>query len=231
MKFKSALATQVSGSIGGFTASHNRGGMYLRSRAIPTDPASGLQTTRRLYFGIFSAYWAELSQANRDAWNLYGENVEVTDALGNAIKLSGQQWFVGSASVRARSGFSLVEAGPTTFSRPGLTPPALASADDTPELSITFEDSDDWANEDGGGLLIQVGRPQSPGVNFFKGPWRYADSIDGDDTTPPTSPAAIASPYALTIGQKVWVRVTCIMADGRYSQGVVLGPELVVANA
>ncbi|KKM06452.1 hypothetical protein LCGC14_1743870, partial [marine sediment metagenome] len=47
MLFKSGLITQGSGSIGGLTASHNRGGMYFRARTIPTNPATSFQTVVR----------------------------------------------------------------------------------------------------------------------------------------------------------------------------------------
>jgi len=43
MKFKSPILSQASGSIAGITFSHNRGGMYVRARAVPTNPGSPQQ--------------------------------------------------------------------------------------------------------------------------------------------------------------------------------------------
>ena len=43
MKFKGMIGSMFSGSSGGVTASHNRGGYYLRQRVVPSDPASTLQ--------------------------------------------------------------------------------------------------------------------------------------------------------------------------------------------
>jgi hypothetical protein len=230
MKIKSALATSWSGSIGGMTGSHNRGGLYLRSRTIPTDPASAAQIARRNLFGGFSAAWSStLTAAQRDAWNLYASNVPITDALGDSIYLSGQQWYVGANTLRGIAGLSSVSDGPVTFTRPSFTEPTSISVDTDDKLNFAFTAADDWANETGGALLVFAGRPQSLGINFFKGPFRYADSVDGDDSTPPTSPAALDSPFSLNINQKVWLRFVAVEADGRFSPASVIGPTEVTS--
>lgn len=228
MKIKSALLTQASGSIGGMTGSRNRGGMYLRARAIPTNPNTFPQQVARNIFGFVSGLWAGLSDAQREAWSLYGQNVPTTDALGEQITLSGQQWFVGANSLRVRAGVAPVTAAPTSFTRADLTPVSLTAADDTPQISFTFDNTDEWATEVGGGLAVQIGRPQGAGIAFFRGPWLFADTVDGA-VVPPTSPATIASPWALTEGQKVWIRLTAFTADGRYSAPQLIGPETVVS--
>ena len=47
MLFKGTIGAAYSGKIGGVVASHNRGGQYFRQHVIPTDPATGLQSTMR----------------------------------------------------------------------------------------------------------------------------------------------------------------------------------------
>lgn len=232
MKIKSALATQISGSVGGLTGSHNRGGLYLRSRAIPTDPATSRQIETRSLFGAMSTAWSStLTDSQRAAWDQYGLNVPVTDRLGDSIHLSGQQWFVAANTLRTKAGISLVLNGPTTYTRPALEMPEIDEANADSELIISFDDTDDWANETGGALVIFGGRPQSAGINFFKGPYRLAGTVNGDDTTPPTSPATLNSEYTLTADQKVWVRAVAILADGRFSPAAVIGPETVITAA
>lgn len=223
MKIKSALITQASGSVGGMTASRNRGGMYLRSRAIPTDPNTFSQQIARALLGFISNAWAGLTDAQREAWALYAANVPKIDALGDSISLSGQQWFVACNTVRLRAGKPVVEDGPTTYTRAGLTPPVITAADDTPQVAFTFTNTDEWANAVGGGLSMQIGRPQGAGIAFFRGPWLFADSIDGAAVAP-ASPGTIASPFAITEGQKVWVRFTAFTADGRISEPRISGP-------
>lgn len=226
MKIKSALVTQMSGSIGGLTGSRNRGGMYIRSRAIPTNPTTGPQTAVRNVFGAMSAAWSSvLSPAQRAAWDLYASNVPVTDRLGDSIYLSGQQWFVGANTLRIRSGFAFIADGPTTFSRPSFTTPTSLSLGTDGSIGFAYTATDDWANEAGGALICFAGKPVSRGINFFKGPFRFCDTVDGDDTTPPTSPASLDSPFVQSIDQHVWLRFVAILADGRFSPAAVLGPE------
>lgn len=223
MKIKSALVTQVSGSIGGMTGSHNRGGLYLRARSIPTNPSSAAQQSVRNLFGIFSAYWSNLSDAQRDAWTQYGQNVPVTDKLGDSITLSGQQWFVGANTLRTRGGLPIVLNGPTTYTRPTLTEPTSPSLEVGDDIGFNFTNTDEWATELGGGLIVFAGLPQGPGINFFKGPWRFADTVDGA-VIPPVSPASINGPFTYTLGQKGWIRVVAVTADGRFSPTTILGP-------
>lgn len=230
MLIKSAIATQMSGSLGGLTASHNRGGMYFRARTIPTNPSSTGQTIMRNLLGFLSSNWAALTEDKRTAWTLYGENVPVVNPLGASINLSGQQWYVACNCARARAGLATITNGPTTFALANMSLPTLNSADSTAdEIDVAFENADDWANQTGGGLIIQVGRPQGAGINSFKGPWRFAGKVNGDDSTPPTSPATISSPFVLTTGQKVWIRATASTADGRISAASILGPVVAAA--
>ena len=84
-------------------------------------------------------------------------------------------------------------------------------------VSIGFENTDDWANETGGAMLVYTARPQNPSINFFKGPYRFAALIAGDDTTPPTSPEALTAAFAFEAGQKIFGRVQVTDVDGRLS--------------
>ena len=54
-------------------------------------------------------------------------------------------------------------------------------------------------------------------INFFKGPYQFAARINGDGTTPPTSPAVIASPFPFSAGQRVFTRIVVVRVDGRVS--------------
>lgn len=228
MLFKSALVSTASGSIGGMTASRNRGGQYFRSRAIPVNPNTTAQIAARNALTASSIIWGTLTDAQRTAWNLYASNVPTTNKLGDSIFLSGQQWFVAMNTLRQRAGQSLVTAAPTTFQMADLTLPTLVSPSAASgNLEVNFTTTDDWANEIGGGLFVQMGRPQCCGVSFFKGPWQKAGTIDGN-TTPPTSPDTLTAPFPMAVGNKIWIRCTAFLADGRISPPIIVGPETAV---
>lgn len=217
MKFKSQIITQASGSIGGITASHNRGGMYFRARSIPTNPGTSFQTAVRNIMTSLVTYWTEtLTAAQRTSWNVYAANVPRLDTLGESRLITGQQTFISYNTPRIQAGLPQVDDGPTIYDRGDfdntLTVNASASTDD---VVVTFDNGLTWANEDDAALLVYSSMPQNASVNYFKGPYRFAGKVDGDSVTPPTSPAAISSPYALTAGQKVFSKLSISYADGR----------------
>ncbi len=84
----------VSGSIGGTVYSRNRGGAYMRNRAIPVDPNTSFQINVRSILATQSQNWADLTDAQRAAWENWAVQNTVTNALGNQIRLSGHQAFV-----------------------------------------------------------------------------------------------------------------------------------------
>lgn len=219
MLFKSAILTQASGSIGGITASRNKGGMYFRARGIPTDPATPNQVVVRSALAALVVDWIErLTPAQREAWSVYATNVPKTGPLGDPLQLSGQQWYIGANIPRVQASLSQVDAGPTIFDRGTIDPTVdVAVSTASQELSITFDDALAWADEDGSSMLVYASRPQNQTINYFKGPYQFVGSIDGSSTTPPTSPQTIAVPFPVVENQKVFTAVAFTRSDGRLS--------------
>lgn len=220
MKYKSAMTTQASGSVDGMTASHNRFGRYMRARTIPVNPQSTQQVAVRGLFTMYSQMWANLlTQAQRDSWNLYAANVSVIDKLGDTVFLTGFNWYLASNIPRAQAdGTQLpsVASGPATFNRGTFTPPTVASVTaSTDLLSLNFTAADAWVDEDDAAMLVFLSRPQQDTIDFFKGPYRYAGGIFGDNSSAPTSPASIALPFNIEVGQVLHGRAYVTRADGR----------------
>lgn len=225
MKYTSAIAATGSGSIGGATASHNKGGQYFRRRAIPTNPSSARQQIVRNGLASLSQNWANvLTSAQRAAWTTYAANVPITDALGQTINLSGIGWYIAANQVRISAGKTTVAAAPTTFTLAALTPPSVTGVASTGVASVTFTNTDGWAIAVGGGLVMQFSRPQSPGINFFKSPFQVGFTINGA-VSPPTSPATGTMPFLGAAGNKVFWQARAFMADGRIS-GLLRGSFL-----
>lgn len=233
MKFKSQLTTETSGSVNGLTASHNRGGRYFRARVTPTNPNTPSQIAARAFLATSATQWLSLlSAAQRTAWNLYGLNVTVTDELGEAIQLSGQQWFI------AANSFTLnADANSITLQIPALAPTIFDRGDlsiGATTLGVTaglsIELSGTSINAIGSNaVMVQMGRPQNPSVSFFKGPWRVATRIRGDTSTQPIVVPTAALPFAIALGQRIWVQVRGLAADGRLSPHASIGPLTVAA--
>lgn len=95
MKFHGILFHTGSGSIAGVTASHNKGGAYLKAKSNPTNPNSVRQQATRSLFGTFASRWSTLlSQAQRDLWNTYAQTHTIPDALGAPVYINGISWYI-----------------------------------------------------------------------------------------------------------------------------------------
>lgn len=232
MKIKSALVTQISGSIGGVTGSHNRSGMYLRSRAIPTNPNTALQAAVRQNLGQLSAMWQTLTSTQQAGWNEYAANVAMTNPLGDTVYLTGQQHFIRSNSPRLQFQQNILSAAPTVFNLGTFTAPTITSAvSGAQQVEMGFQATDEWAGEDDSVMAFYLGMSVSPGRNFYKGPFRYAGNQIGDSGVPPVSPFTITvPPYALSTGSKIWVLARVARGDGRLSMPTIVGPYTVTAS-
>lgn len=219
MLIKGLLAAEMSGKLGGIVASHNKGGQYFRQLRTPVNPNSAEQQAVRNAFSTATGDWNNvLTVAQREAWDEYAASLGSANALGDFINPGGKGLYTGWNGVRLRAGLDSVDDAPFDIFRPGFTTPTLSSlASGTQQATITFDDSDAWANEDGGAMLIFISPPRNPSVNFFKGPYRLADVVLGDGTTAPTSPVVVDLPFTVGAGQKVFFKFNVTRADGRYS--------------
>jgi len=242
MLFKSQVYTQASGSIGGLTYSHNASGMYTRARSIPVNPSTGFQQTVRSGLADLVTRWTSvLTAAQRAAWNLYAASVPVTNALGDQVYRSGQNWYIACNSVRYQLSQKLyaglggweVDDAPTTFDRGDFTT-TVATLSEASGLSLAYTNGDDWASEVGSYLLVFQGKPTNPSRNFFKGPWRLIGTVPGA-ATPPTSPLTVSAAnlaslgFVITEGQNVSIATAVTRIDGRLTTRRVQGPIAVAA--
>jgi hypothetical protein len=217
--FKPLLIGELSGSVGALTASHNKGGAYIRSRVIPTNPGTPAQTEVRNLMGQFAARWTNtLSAAQRQAWDTYALNVPLLNRLGESVTVTGLNMYQRSNIPRAQNGLSIVDDGPTTFNLGDFTAPTIASFTSPTVLSLTFEVADDWVSEDDAAMLIFGSRDTGIAINFFKGPYRkYPIQLLGDNAVPPTSPHPGTNPFNISVGNQVFLKAAVTRADGRYS--------------
>jgi len=158
-----------------------------------------------------------LTQTQRDAWDLWADNTPQSGAFG-AYNMTGQNAYIAMNSPRMQIASAVIDAAPSVYAGAALTPPVLTIADDSANTVVfSFTNTDVWATAVGGFLLAYVGRPQNPGVSFYKGPYRLTGFISGA-VVPPTSPSpALGSPYPIAIGQRIFMQFRALQADGRIS--------------
>lgn len=218
MKFTSAMMTAASGAVKGLVASHNKGGAYFRGRVIPTNPNTAFQQViRNALSTLQTRFLTVVTSAQRAAWAVYAENTPITNALGATIKLTANQWYVACNSLRLQGGVAVIDAGPVTYGLPTLTLPVPTIVAAGTTTSLAFTNTDAWAGEAGGYLLVFASRPQNATINFFKGPYRFAGKVTGA-ATPPTTPATITLPFTIgPVTSKMFFRFVALRADGRKS--------------
>lgn len=219
MLIKSQVIADGSGSIAGLTISRNRGGIYLRARVVPVNPATAAQTAVRTALATLAARWSStITSVQRDGWDLYALNVPLPGPLGDPRNVGGLGMYIRTNIATSLLGLVPEDTAPAIFNLGTFTPFTLPTAvSGTTTVGFAFDNTDEWANEDDAYLAVFAARPVSPAVNYFTGPYQFAGFIAGDALIAPTSPAAIVSPFPFLAAQKIHFRGVILRADGRYS--------------
>jgi hypothetical protein len=244
MKLTPTLGGAYSGSFGGLTAARNRGGQYLRRRAVPTNPGTEAQVNTRAQFAAAAASWSLLlTEEMRMGWNGYAAAVPWVNSLGETCHLSGQQMFVRTqAFALLLNSFAFTPSSaidPPVINQLGPSigysnvqiinaagPPATSTIGITltePVTSVT--------------VAIFLGiQPSNPGVFYYKGPYRLAAVVEAySGASPSANLLAATQPWAMqglaspVAGNLHYGYYRMITADGsnRLGTPVRFGPVLV----
>jgi hypothetical protein len=168
--------------------------------------------------------WANtLNDTQRENWNTYAFNTPTFNRLGEATRKTGQQMYIRGYIPRAQALILLPTAAPTVFNLGDFTAPNAVICDASANtISVSFTDTDEWANTPDASLLVYQGRPQNATRIYGKGPYQLVGRIDGDSGTPPATPADLASLFPMAAGQRIFLKFNATMPDGRYSSPTLL---------
>jgi len=210
----------MSGSLAGNTYARNRYGNYARARTTPINPQTARQTAVRSSIAFLTERWSQtLTAAQRTAWNNYGDNVAMKNKLGESTFLSGFNHYIRSNVLLKINAKTIVDAGPVILELPEQDPTmSITASAATQVISVAYDDTLAWCDEDEAFMFLFQGLPQNPQRNFFNGPWRQGVPVEGDSTAPPSSPEAFAATYVFSEGQHQWLYARIIRADGRLSE-------------
>lgn len=212
-----AGVADIRGSAGGVTFSRTAAGNIMRRRVKPVNPNSAAQTAVRGYLSDLTAVWRDtLTPAQRLAWETYAAGTNWMNRLGQTIQLSGLSMFLRSASIMKQIGRSTWTTAPTTPGIPGqetLWTPTFNITGNDVDVAYTFPVN--VADKD---YVFYVSPPVSPAVMFHAGPWRYLGKVEGNVSTPPSSPMTAAYPWTLGAGQKVFIYCRRLDPDSRLSE-------------
>lgn len=203
----------ASGSVGALTISHNKGGLYMRSRTVPTNPNSEAQQQARESIQVLSQTWGTLTGSQRTQWEDFALSNPVVGPLGETITLSGEQMYVRCNQRLQVYGFSLIAVPPVNMS--ASIPDAIGLVVDTsPAFAITFtttEPSD---------VYVRMTPPLSPGITNVK---KYLRTLGIFDVA--TLGADVTTAYAARFGSltvaAVGKRVSCELAGFTSTNGQI----------
>jgi len=135
-----AIVTEGSGSLGGHTIQHSRGGMQLRNKPIPRSGPSAAQYAIRSINPVLQAGWKALTDAQRTIWNDWPVIHGIMNAKGDHRPLSGHSLWMKYQYLPLSLGYSF-------YSHPSLYVPGYFG----PELirNGTFYDGSYWAFSSG----------------------------------------------------------------------------------
>lgn len=155
------LGSPQSGSQGGTTASRNRFGQYLRTRAIPVQPRTVPQLNQRARMATNAAGWRALTDAQRAGWLSLGGAISRTDSLGSSYTFNGFMAYCSVNNNKLDAGDAVVSDAPSI-----VTPADLLTATITltaASLSIAYTTTPLAA---GNRLFIFVSPQKSAGRKF-----------------------------------------------------------------
>lgn len=219
IKYSGVGITAASGSLGGSTFSHNASGAYVRLTGQTVNPNSPLQQQVRNQFKAATQAWSGLTQVQRDSWVAFANAIVFKDSLGQDYKLNPYQHYVRSYLAMIDAGLTPVQTGPSVLTLPEADPTFSAVASEGAQtVSVTFDNTLAWANEDGAGLRIGHSLPVGGSRNFMSQHYRNTGTIEGDAITPPTSPDAQTAQFTIAETQKIAVSGLILRADGRVSE-------------
>ena len=187
------LGAPQSGSQAGTTASRNRFGQYLRTRASPVQPRTVAQLNQRARMSTNAAAWRTLTDAQRAGWLSLGLSITRTDSLGQTYDLNGFLAYCSVNNNNLDAGNAAVTDAPSI-----TTPPDIATATITltaAAFSIAYTATPLAA----GVRLFTFVSPQVSAGRKFNGDYRLV----AVSAAAAASPAVITVPYTNKFGVPV----------------------------
>ena len=187
------LVPPQSGSQQGITASRNRFGQYVRTRAIPVNPSSSAQAQVRARLSTNSAAWRIITGAQRSGWSGLGISLVRNDSLGQSYSLQGNQAYASVNNNRNLCGLAPVSDAPAISTPVNIVTAALTLS--STAFSIAFTATPVAAAT----YLAVFASPQrSPGRNF-EADFRFVKL----STVAQASPLVILTEYTAKFGVPV----------------------------
>lgn len=197
---------ELSGHIAGNTFSRNKGGLYVKRTAHPTNPNTARQQELRTLLSHGSGSWSAMAPTVRQAWRDYAANNPRINRLGETFNLTGHQMFVALRSAAVDAGFPAFTDPPVELAPAPLLTLSATAPGGTDGLVLTWT----AASPPAGRLKVWQAAPHSAGSM----PNLRQCKLAGYSAAAPTSPTNITAPTAYVAGMSYTVYVAVISDEG-----------------
>lgn len=169
-----SIVSDIRGSVGSETYSRGPGGLHVRARSNPSQPESEFRDGAQAIFSEVTKAWSgRLSEAQRQAWQVYGARYPRPNRWGVTSITSGYLAFV-------RANCTIKQAAPPVWFD---VPPELGmlaapiftfaySNGALPYFVYLYIDSSVDLQE-GFVLIVSMGKSCNVGVTYYSTPWRF----------------------------------------------------------
>lgn len=216
--------------LGGHVYSKNRGGNYVRTNIVPTNPRSAAQMEARGIFAMASAGWKQLTQSARDRWVEFAQDNKYQDIFGDSRSLSANSAFVRSTVNTINAGITSL-AGPVTvdesFTSTGLR---LTATETSGDIALMFGNSDTSRMGNARFIVHTTGMfpaSQKYATNKFRMLANYGGTSIVNNELDITSDY-VAKHGALVEGQRIAISIVLIKSNGLSTlvgqTDIVVGP-------
>lgn len=210
-----AIVVAGSGKIGGHVMSRNRGGAYMRTKGIATNPNTSAQQVARSILSSLSSAWSSLTESQRLGWNNAVADFAKTDVFGDIKNPSGINLFIKLNSNLSNIGEAVLLDAPAKLEVPfSLITNAVFDVSDV-DLSVTFGDGSYSATP----LLVYATPTLSDGVTFVKNKMRVIGFIPDDSAIIAIGAMYVAKFGTPAVGANISFGFQPVVASGQ--KGVI----------
>lgn len=182
-----------------------RGIAYSKKFTSPAQPRTSAQLVARALLTTFVASWKTITQAQRDAWDVFAADHLQTDWTGTPLRLTGQNWYISCNVTANRMGGSALSSPPTAAAP--AAPAGIVITKASNDLKVA------WTSPTTGTVKLEFRTqgPHSAGAKgrYPKSKWRCSWVAT---TTTPTTLYASAPVGVYTIWYRVADPVTGLVS-------------------
>ena len=199
------LVPPQSGSQQGITASRNRFGQYVRTRAIPVNPNSAAQGLVRTRLSTNSEAWRALTGPQRAGWVGLGSSATRKYSLGQSYTLQGNQMYCSVNNNRLLCGLAPVDDAPGLTAVEGVVTATITLT------AIAFSIAYTATPLNAATYLAVFCSPQRSAGRSFESDYRFIKL----STAAAASPLAILADYTAkfgvpVVGNRIFISMTAI---------------------